>query len=80
MKIDIHESYQEFDTTQTYLLRIPQSEYIYVGYILEGFEGMCNYSTIKKSRTKYMKVNVSPDFVEELNDILGFLKYWNWCE
>lgn len=57
------------DGVKQYLISIKPENQIFLGYILEGFEGFCNYSTIKKDKT-YMQVDISPFFIQEMNEIL----------
>ncbi len=44
-----------------------------VQFILEGYEGMATVSTID-SREAILQVLIMPDFIQEMDDILGSLQ------
>ena len=56
-------------------LRIPPANQVYLGYILESFEGWCFHSIVKKNEP-LLKIDISPDYVANVKELLEFLKTW----
>ncbi len=56
-----------------YKIEVPDTQRIYLGYFLEGFEGMCSYST---TENKYLQVLVTPSYQKELETLIAELKKW----
>jgi hypothetical protein len=50
-----------------------------LGYILEGFEGYCNYTTIEKERI-LLKIVIPEKFKQEIKKIIAFLRDPVSCE
>ena len=64
------------DTTLRFLMKVKNSDLIYLGYFLESFEGWCNYTTIKEEQ-KFLQVDVSPSFVSEVKELLNCFLEWD---
>ena len=58
------------------LLEMPQSELIYMGFILESFEGWCIYTTPRK-KEPFLQIDVPPDFSSNVEELLDYLKDWD---
>ena len=63
------------DGTHRLKIQVPREELVYLGYILESFEGWCNYTTPVKSRP-IMQVDVAPDFIDDYMELFEFLVEW----
>ena len=63
------------DGSKRFNISISNRERIYLGYILESFEGWCNYTTPVKSRP-IMQVVVAPDFIDDFMELFEFLVEW----
>ncbi len=61
--------------TICYQIDISDANRIYFGYFLESFEGWCNYTTLSKEKP-YLRVDVSPNFEDNFEDLFSFLKNW----
>ncbi len=59
-----------------YIVKVPSEELVYFGYIIEAFEGFCNYSTITRGSEKLIQVDASPDYNDIVMEIIDFLKGW----
>lgn len=55
------------------ILRVNPRDLILLGYILEAFEGFCNYTTINKKKM-LVRITTTQDFVNDINKILIYLK------
>ncbi len=75
MNFDLRKEYFLDDGTKRILIKIPPDELMYFGYFIEGFEGWCSYTTIKKQES-LLQVDVAPDFVPEFGKLLDCLKKW----
>ncbi len=75
MNITILQESNLKDKTKRISIRIPSHELMYFGYFIEGFEGWCNYTTPDKNEP-VLQVDVVPDFVEEFEKVLMFLRDW----
>lgn len=73
MNFEILETIKLADGCSQYKISVPDGERIYLGYFLEGFEGMCSYSTVEN---KYLQVLATPSFQKELEAFLGELEKW----
>ena len=67
------------DGTERLMLNVPKEELIYLGYILESFEGWCNYTTPDKSEP-FLQVDVTPDYINDFNKLIQALSEWNYEE
>ena len=67
------------DGTRRLLINVPKEELIYIGYILESFEGWCNYTTPNKSEP-YVQVDVTADYIDDFNKLILALSKWNYEE
>ena len=65
------------DDSKRIILKVEPDDLLYLGYILESFEGWCNYTTIKKGEP-YLQIDVSPDYVNSIHELLDFLKKWDY--
>jgi len=54
---------------------VSNQELIYLGYILESFEGWCNYTTPDRTK-KILQVDVAPDFINDFLKLFDFLVNW----
>ena len=67
------------DGTKRLMLNVPKEELIYLGYILESFEGWCNYTTPDKNEP-FLQVDVTPDYIDDFNKLIQALSEWNYEE
>jgi len=58
------------------LLEMPQSELIYIGFILESFEGWCIYTTPRK-KEPFLQLDIPSDFTSNVEELLDYLKDWD---
>ncbi len=77
MQFDIVSSQWLGDGSKRMVVKIAFKELIYFGYILESFEGWCNYTTIDK-QNQLVQIDISPDFVEVMDKLLETLKNWRF--
>ncbi|MFC1898249.1 hypothetical protein ACFLYJ_01630 [Candidatus Cloacimonadota bacterium] len=75
MNIKIVDRIQLQDGTSRFNISVDDKERIYLGYILESFEGWCNYTTPAKSQP-ILQVDVAPDFVRNFHKLYEFLVDW----
>jgi len=61
---------------RTWLI-IPDKEFVVIGFLLESMEGMCNYSTVRKDGVSYMELTISPNYKEDISELLEFFKSWS---
>ncbi len=67
------------DGTLRILLEVKKYELVYVVFLLESFEGFCNYTTpIRKA--PILQVDVPQDFIDDVRRILTFMKAWELGE
>ncbi len=67
------------DGTERVVINVPREELIYLGYILESFEGWCNYTTPDKNEP-YLQVDAAPDYIDDFNKLIQALSEWNYEE
>ncbi|MCD6176563.1 MAG: DUF4911 domain-containing protein [Candidatus Cloacimonetes bacterium] len=67
------------DGTKRFMLNVPKEELIYLGYILESFEGWCNYTTPNKNEP-LLQIDVTPDYFDDFNKLIRILSEWNYEE
>lgn len=67
------------DNTKRIILKVASEDLVYLGFILEAFEGWCNYTTIKKPEP-FLQIDISPDFIASIEELLQYLKPWNYEE
>ncbi|MDP8269614.1 MAG: DUF4911 domain-containing protein [Candidatus Tenebribacter davisii] len=67
------------DGTERLMLTVPREELVYLGYILESFEGWCNYTTPNKSES-LLQVDVAPDYRDDFIKLINILQNWNYKE
>jgi hypothetical protein len=75
MNITIKDKYTLPDGCTRINLEVTDKERIYLGFILESFEGWCNYTTPQKKQP-VLQIDVVPDFWNAFMELLGFLKKW----
>lgn len=63
------------DGTKRFFIQVQNNELIYLGYFLESFEGWCNYTTPNRNEP-ILQVDVTPDFIDEFEKLLCFIKEW----
>lgn len=63
------------DGSTRFNIGVSDGERIYLGYILESFEGWCNYTTPIKEKP-ILQVDVAPDFLNDFKILFEFLKNW----
>ena len=61
------------DSTRRLRVEIDKKDLIYMGYILESWEGFCNYTTIYREKA-YLQIDVMPDFYKVVKELLFFLR------
>ena len=61
------------DGTERMSIKVPRKELIYLGYILESFEGLCNYTTPKKNEP-FLQVDITPDYFDDFNKLIQVLQ------
>ncbi|MDY6915696.1 MAG: DUF4911 domain-containing protein [Candidatus Cloacimonadota bacterium] len=63
------------DLTHRLLIEIDSKQVIYLGYFLEAWEGICNYTT-PNSRLPILQVDVVNDQLDIFEELIEFLKTW----
>lgn len=58
------------------LLEMPQADLIYMGFILESFEGWCIYTTPRK-KEPFLQLDIPRDFISNVEELLEYLKDWD---
>ncbi|MBS3740502.1 MAG: DUF4911 domain-containing protein [Candidatus Cloacimonetes bacterium] len=61
------------DKSQEIVIKTNPEELIYVGYILEAFEGFCYYTTIDKKKT-LLKLTATKYYLPKIDKILKFIR------
>ena len=56
-----------------YQMEIPSASFLYVGFLLESFEGVCLYTTPDKNK-KVMQIDVVPDYKQQFLQLLKTLR------
>lgn len=56
-------------------ISVDDKERIYLGFILESFEGWCNYTTPLRKKP-VLQVDVVPDFLDDFMHLYNFLETW----
>jgi hypothetical protein len=64
------------DNTSRIILKIKAKELVYFGYIIESFEGWCNYTTIKKNEP-FLQIDITPEYLGSVKELLQYLMSWN---
>ncbi|MCD4651494.1 MAG: DUF4911 domain-containing protein [Candidatus Cloacimonetes bacterium] len=70
MKIKQLEETVLADGTIRKILEIAPADFVLFGFLLEGFEGFCNYTTIVKDNRKVMQLDISPDYRKQVMEII----------
>jgi hypothetical protein len=76
LNIKILKDFEMPDGTKRFNISVQDKERIYLGFILESFEGWCNYTTPIKSKP-IMQVDVAPDYVSDFEKLYEYLAKWN---
>ena len=79
MKFSVVNNEILLDGTERLMLTVPREELVYLGYILESFEGWCNYTTPNKNES-LLQVDVAPDYREDFIKLINILQNWNYKE
>ena len=61
------------DKTIDLIIQIDSKDQIIFCFILEGWEGVFNYTTIDK-KNSLIKVSIAEDFCDEADKVIAFLK------
>jgi len=64
------------DKSLRYIITVKESEKLYLGYFLESFENWCIYSSYKKNDKKVFYIDVPPDFIKPMDELLTFFAGW----
>lgn len=75
MNIELSRTTTLADGVKRFRIKTDDKERIYIGYFLESFEGMCNYTTPNKNKP-YLQVDVVPNYSDQFEEILKFLIDW----
>jgi len=54
-------------------MEIPSASFLYVGFLLESFEGVCLYTTPDRKKN-VMQIDVVPDYKQQFLQLLKTLK------
>jgi len=76
LKFEIIERTNLADGSMRILLELPQSDLIYMGFILESFEGWCIYTTPRR-KEPFLQLDIPIDFISNVEELLSFLKTWD---
>ena len=77
MKFSVADRETLADGTKRLMLNVPKEELIYLGYILESFEGWCNYTTPNKNEP-FLQVDVTLNYIDDFNRLIKALSEWNY--
>jgi len=73
MQIDIvSEKILDDDATELIVQTNP-ADLQFIGFILESFEGYCNYTTIDKKRM-LLRIIIPKNFKQDVEEIINYLK------
>lgn len=73
MQADVISNNKLEDESYEIVFRTNPDDLIFIGYILEAFEGFAYYTTIDKVST-LVKVTVTEDYLEQVQKILAALR------
>jgi len=76
LKFNIVERTSLKDGSLRILLELQQSDLIYMGFILESFEGWCIYTTPRK-KEPFLQLDIPHDFITNVEELLSYLKTWD---
>ncbi len=79
MKFSVADRKTLLDGTKRVMLNVPREELVYLGYILESFEGLCNYTTPNKNKP-FLQVDITSDYLNDFNKLIKALLDWNYEE
>ena len=74
MKFEITKSNINNDGTKSFNINLAKKDLVLFGYILESFEGWGNYTTISNIQEIVLKVDVSPSYISQYEELFDFLK------
>ena len=77
MKFSIADRKTMADGTERFKIKVPREELIYLGYILESFEGLCSYTTPNKNEP-FLQVDVTSDYIVDFKKLIKALSEWNY--
>lgn len=73
MQIDIvSEKILDDDATEL-IVQTNSTDLQFIGFILESFEGYCNYTTIDKKKM-LLRIIIAKDFKQDAEEIIDYLK------
>ncbi|MCF7793905.1 MAG: DUF4911 domain-containing protein [Candidatus Cloacimonetes bacterium] len=75
MNIKIIDQHKLSDGCTRINIGVSDKERIYLGFILESFEGWSNYTTPVRKKP-VLQVDVVPDFLEDFWQLYRFLEKW----
>ncbi len=75
MRFRFIEQTQLHDGTHRFLLEVEPAELVMVGFLLESFDGLFNYTTID-DKNSLVQVDFLPDAYEDGKNMLEFMKEW----
>ena len=77
MQIDkLSETILDDDTTEL-IVHTNSTDLQFIGFILESFEGYCNYTTIDKEKL-LLKITIPKDFKQEVEKIIDHLRGYDY--
>lgn len=76
MNLKIIEKKELRDGVIRYQVKIPSSDFLYTGFLLESFEGVCTYTTPDK-KDNIMQIDVVADQHEQFLEIFTELLQFN---
>lgn len=79
MQIKILSEYILTDGIIRYQMEIPSASFLYAGFLLESFEGVCLYTTPDRNKN-IMQIDVVPDFHAEFKNLLTALQEFEITE
>jgi hypothetical protein len=75
MQFEFIEESQLQDGTHRFILKVEPAELVMVGFLLESFDGLFNYTTID-DKNSLVQVDFLPDAYDDGKKMLEFMKEW----
>jgi hypothetical protein len=79
MHFELIEQSQLQDGTHRFILKVEPAELVMVGFLLESFDGLYNYTTID-DKNSLVQVDFLPDAFEDGKRIIEYLREWEYSE
>jgi len=73
MQIDIVSERILDDETTELIVQTNSTDLQFIGFILESFEGYCNYTTIDKKKM-LLRIIIPKNFKQDVEEIINYLK------